>query len=170
MNRGVWYTDGLFNWTSSKHNYFYRTKHSYKCFSGQRQTIIAILFCVLYFVLAWSPMPEITYIDDENILQIVRIKRRGCGIYCPRNEHPVSFVPGNLRTYFSAISLITSRHGSFICIIRTNIQYGFARSTNEKAWTYTLVHISHVVSHFRYRVISTKEIDLHIFLWLDVRR
>lgn len=31
-------------------------------------------FYVLYCVLAWSLMPEITYIDDKNILQIVHIR------------------------------------------------------------------------------------------------
>jgi len=44
VNQGVWYTGSLFNRASSKRNYFYRAKRSYKCF---QETIIAIL-CSLF--------------------------------------------------------------------------------------------------------------------------
>lgn len=114
-------------------------------------------------------MPEITYID-ENIYftKLLAVRNEACGIYCTLSDivrHLVSFVPDNPCTYFSAISLITSRHGSFICIIRTNIRPAGirARSTNERR-----LFISHVESHFRYRVVSTKAIDLSAAC--DVRR
>lgn len=113
-------------------------------------------------------MPKITYIDDRNILQIAHIRDEAVAdeyivhAVC----HLVSFVPDKPCIYFLAISLITYRHGSFICIIRTNIRPVRICAVNERR----LVHIARRESHFRYRVVSLKEIDLHIFLRLDARR
>lgn len=108
---------------------------AHKCFSRRenRKTVIAILRSLFCFRLI-AHARNYVYRRQKYFANCSH-QRRSYGIYCPRNERLVSFVLGNLRTYFSAISLITSRHGSFICIIRTNIHCGFARSTNVSVYT-----------------------------------
>jgi hypothetical protein len=77
-------------------------------------------------------MLEITYIGDENILQIARVRGEAVEYIVHVACHMVSFVSDKPCTYFLAISLIASRHGSFIRIIRANIRPVRICAVNER--------------------------------------
>lgn len=83
-------------------------------------------------------MPEIAYIDDENILQIVHIRDEAVEYIVHVMSTRYLLFPV-ICAYFSAISLITSRHGSFICIIR-QISSVDLRGQRTRSCTYVHVH------------------------------
>lgn len=164
VNQGVWYTGSLFNRASPKRYYFYfASSRSHKCLST---TVIAILYLSLCFSLIvharnYLYRRKYTYIYFTKWLALET--KRVEYILPDIVRHLVSFVPDNPRTYFSAISLITSRHGSFICIIRTNIRPAGIRAVNER-----IIARSYRMSNLIFVIVSAKResISLSLSLWL----